>query len=384
MKNYLVVTPFFPNNKSFRGSYIYDQIKEIKNQTNYNISVIILNNFYKKSIEKYSFDGIECYTFNNIELPSFIFPGLFSFINKRRFKRFLEKNKLKINKEDIVHGHISFPSLFYLYFIKTNFDATTLLQHHGLDVLQLKTGRIFKGWLSYVQEKYLINTFIKYQQFLDLNIGVSKKVITNLESYFKNNIKSYVLYNGVDTSKFFPIKTANNETYTIGCVANFWKTKDHITLLKAVKHLESDYNLSTNLILVGTGVTKKSCVQYSSKHNLNVRYIDEIKHDELNVFYNSIDLFVLPSYDEAFGCVFTEAWACRKPFISVKGQGIEELLSKKQKSIQLIEKEDHEMLAEKIFRINQDDINFSFNNNLSIKHTISSFLTELKKINSDV
>ena len=42
------------------------------------------------------------------------------------------------------------------------------------------------------------------------------------------------------------------------------------------------------------------------------------------------------------------------------------------------------MLAEKIFRINQDDINFSFNNNLSIKHTISSFLTELKKINSDV
>ena len=380
MKNYLVVTPFFPNNNSFRGSYIYDQVKEIKNQTNYNVSVIILNNFYKKSCAKYFYNGIECFTFNNIELPSFIFPGLFSFINKLRFKRFLEKNKIKINKTDIVHGHISFPSLFYLSFIKTNFEATTLLQHHGLDVLQFKTGRISKSFLGDVQENYLINKFLKYQQFLDLNIGVSKKVIANLESYFKTYINTYVLYNGVDTKKFYPINTEKNETFTIGCVANFWKTKDQITLLKAVKHLHSDYQLSTKLILVGTGDTKKSCVEYSSKHNLNVKYVDEIKHDELNNFYNSIDLFVLPSYDEAFGCVFTEAWACRKPFIGVKGQGIEELLSNQQKSIQLIEKEDDKMLSEKILMFMQEEFSYSFNEKLNIECTISLFLTKLKKI----
>ena len=37
---YLVITPFFPSNESFVGSYVYDQITEIKNQSNFSIEIV--------------------------------------------------------------------------------------------------------------------------------------------------------------------------------------------------------------------------------------------------------------------------------------------------------------------------------------------------------
>ena len=37
---YLVVTPFFPTMGSHNGSFIYDQINEIRNQANFDIRVI--------------------------------------------------------------------------------------------------------------------------------------------------------------------------------------------------------------------------------------------------------------------------------------------------------------------------------------------------------
>ena len=71
-------------------------------------------------------------------------------------------------------------------------------------------------------------------------------------------------------------------------------------------------------------------------------------HRELNDFYNSLDLFVLPSYWEAFGCVYTEAYACGVPFIAVKGQGISELIPEKDVDKWLIDKGDFVSLSDKI------------------------------------
>ena len=44
---------------------------------------------------------------------------------------------------------------------------------------------------------------------------------------------------------------------------------------------------------------------------------EELKHTDLNIFYNQLDLFVLPSFNEALGCVYLESWATNTPFIGV-------------------------------------------------------------------
>ena len=75
------------------------------------------------------------------------------------------------------------------------------------------------------------------------------------------------------------------------------------------------------------------CKRYVKDNNL-LEYIyfeKEQKHSELNIFYNQLDLFVLPSYYEALGCVYFEAWATNIPVISIEGQGFTELVGEDEK-----------------------------------------------------
>ena len=104
-----------------------------------------------------------------------------------------------------------------------------------MDVLQLKNCR-FK-FLRRFQKKYLSYNSIKTLNKFDLQIGVSNLTLSKLRD-FKRYVKSqeYVLYNGVNTKKFYKIKNHNNNVFTIGCVANFWKIKDQLSLIKAFLH----------------------------------------------------------------------------------------------------------------------------------------------------
>ncbi|MDE7125839.1 MAG: glycosyltransferase, partial [Muribaculaceae bacterium] len=74
-------------------------------------------------------------------------------------------------------------------------------------------------------------------------------------------------------------------------------------------------------------------------------FVPTIHHDRLPEFYQGLDLFVLPSYWEAFGCVYTEAYACGVPFIGVKGQGISEIIPNEAHSEWLVDKGDYNGLA---------------------------------------
>ena len=71
-----------------------------------------------------------------------------------------------------------------------------------------------------------------------------------------------------------------------------------------------------------------SCKKYVNDNNLSefILFEKELEHHKLNKFYNEIDLFVLPSYYEALGCVYLESWATNTPFIAVKNQGVSEII----------------------------------------------------------
>ena len=74
---YLVITPFFPSKNSFVGSYIFDQLIELKKQTDFNIQVVKITSFF--STEKdYVFKDISVKIFRIIDFPGFIFPGVFN------------------------------------------------------------------------------------------------------------------------------------------------------------------------------------------------------------------------------------------------------------------------------------------------------------------
>ena len=367
-KTYLVITPFFPSKNSFVGSYIFDQINEIRYQSDFNIKVIKVVSAF--SVEKdYKFEGFEIMIFRVMDLPFFISPGIFNELNTNRFKSFL-KNK-KINDIIISHAHVSYPASY----LQNILDCKKIVQHHGLDVLQLLNGR--SNFIMKLQKNYLIRNTIRQLNQSDLNIGVSKLVLSQLREYPSYSPKDeLVLYNGVDTSKFYPIKGDVNRSFTIGSVANFWEIKDQITLIKAIELLILDGINDIQLKLIGTGKTLDLCKKFVKDHNLSefVIFEKERAHNLINSFYNEIDLFVLPSYYEALGCVYLESWSTNTPFIAIKCQGISELIPDYEINNLLADEKSPSSLKEKILGEYMKKRSFPFDEKYDIKNTIKEFM----------
>ena len=370
MKNkdtYLVVTPFFPSNESFVGSYIFDQLNELRNQTNFNIEIIKAVSIFS-SEQDYEFKGFNVCIFKTIDFPYFIFPAVFSQINKKRFFKLLKKNKIKNIKYS--HSHVSYPSAYLV----EDLVCKKIVQHHGLDVLQLLNGR--SNLIKKLQKNYLIKRTIRQLNRVDLNIGVSELVLNQLREYPTYAPKGeIVLYNGVDTSKFYPLYFTKNEIFTIGCVANFWEIKDQINLIKAVEAISLEGN-NILLRLIGSGIKLDECCNYVKEHNLEsiISFESNKEHTELNVFYNEIDLFVLPSYYEALGCVYLESWATNTPFIGIEGQGISELIPDHEKGNLLAIKQSVDSLKEKILGEYNRRRSYPFVSKYDIKSTIKEFV----------
>ena len=375
-QTYLVVTPFFPSEDSFVGSYVFDQINEIRNQSVFTIEVVKVTSLFSKE-KDYIYKGFRVSVFKTIDIPFFIFPGIFNWVNKIRFKTLL--NRRKIENVVFSHSHVSYPAAYLV----EDLVCKKIVQHHGLDVLQLLNGR--SNLIKKLQRNYLIKKTIRQLNKSDLNIGVSELVLKQLREYPTYAPKDeLVLYNGVDTSKFYPIEVEKNDIFTIGCVANFWKIKDQIGLIKSIEYLSLE-GKKILLILIGSGPKLDECCNYVKEHNLDsiISFESEREHSALNIFYNEIDLFVLPSYYEALGCVYLEAWATNTPIISIEGQGFSELIAEDEKNNLLAKQKSPESLKEKILGEYTRNRKFPFNEVYGIKNTISAFINSSFFRNND-
>lgn len=379
-KRYLILTPYFPSETSFMGNYILDQAKAIQENSKYNVTIVKLTSIFSTQ-KTYKYYGFNVRVFRLIDFPFFILPGIFHFINRIRFSLFLRKFGLHDDLA-VVHAHVCYPASYLAVSLAKKMDVKTIAQHHGLDVLQLNNGRF--RFLSRVQKSFLVNQSIKYLNEVSINVGVSSLVLSYLKEFkMYNPKKEIILYNGVNKDRFFSIPREEDNKFTIGCIGNFWPTKDQITLLKAIRILIQEKDVSDiYLKLIGTGTQLQECKDYVSHHQLNcVDFFEYQKHEELNHFYNTLDLFVLPSYYEAFGCVFLESSATKTPFITVEGQGIEELMTLEAKKHCLIKRRDAQELSNKIlFFYNNRSFNYPFKAQLGIDKLIKIFL---QKIESD-
>lgn len=348
-KVYLVVTPFFPEPGNFRGPYVLDQVKALQRVSDYRVVVIKPYPFWKKSLD-YEIDGIKVYRCPSWSLPSNLWQNKLSdYLSSKSLKKKLNEIGVDLNDIGVCHTHVASLGFYTISIKKSNPACLSVVQHHGFDVFGITDGKFanFK-W----HERHCISYGRDICNAMDLNVGVSKKTLDYVKSYPGVNLKKeYVLYNGVDTTKFYPLQhKEKNQKFTIGCIANFWPLKDQMTLIRAVGRLVKAGNDNIQVRFIGTGVTRNDCERYVKDNNLGeyFSFEDEVMHDQLLSFYQSLDLFVLPSYWEAFGCVYTEAYACGVPFIAVKGQGISEIIPEEDKDCWLIDKGDDERLAELI------------------------------------
>lgn len=381
---YLVVTPFFPEPGDFHGPYVLDQVKAIARTGEYRVVVIKPFPVWKKA-EDYEIDGEKVYRCPSWTMPSNVWPNRLSdLLSANALLRKLRSIGIQIKDVAVCHAHVASLGFYSLAIKRRNPQCLSAVQHHGFDVFGLTDG-IFAGkkW----HDRLCIRRGRRICNAVDLNIGVSKKTLDYVKSYPGVSLKKeYVLYNGVDTSKFYPPAVASkNARFTIGCIGNFWPIKDQMTLIRAVERIVNSGHNDIFVRFIGTGVTRSDCEQYVKDHSLvdYVSFENEVMHNQLLSFYQSLDLFVLPSYWEAFGCVYTEAYACGVPFIAVKGQGIAEIIPDDEQEMWLISKGDDEYLAVLIMNYMRSRHSQSLLMPASIDHLINNYLSFVIMIDRD-
>lgn len=370
---YIVVTPFFPSPESWRGAYVLDQVKAIQRNSDYDILVFHpQNSSYKE--ESYTIEGIKVFRFHFRSSPSFLFNGIFNSSNEKRFIKAFRRvfgtfTSVVSSQIAFVHCHTSPYAIYGFALKKLAPQAKVLVQHHDLDPFSIRT-----GFLAHWKPNALFrakNTLDLINR-ADLNICISTPCKNNLLAFPKarpdesyqgylqalrpleglphiTNKNIYILYNGVDTSIFSP-KNKGDSIYRIGCISNFQDIKSHITLIKAFEVLIKDGHNNMRLSLLGSGETRPMCEDYIRSHALSdyVEWPEEVSHNELPEYYHTLDIFVLPSIFEGFGCVYTEAYACGIPFIGVYNQGAAECIEPNEQDKWLIHAFDYRKLAELI------------------------------------
>lgn len=368
---YLVVTPFFPTPDSFRGPFVYDQVRAIRRESDYEV-VVYHPTGSRDSNTCYTYGDELVHLFKIKQTPSNLFCGIFDKHNCKSLIEALRRDGVDIDRIRYVHCHTMPFGCYGMALKKQNPDLKVIVQHHSRDPYSLLYGKL-ASWKFNLYYRYRHS--LKIAESVDLHVCVSKIIEDNLlkfprasvlEDYkpYLNRISplrrvkspliknSCVLYNGVDCSKFYVEHKAEilqQYDIRIGCIGNFSTLKDQISLIKAVEILKEN-EVFPCLTLIGSGECLEFCKQYVDLKNLHkyVTFLEEVDHSLLREYYNKLDLFVLPSVYEGFGCVFAEAYACGVPFMICEGQGATELIRDDETNLWVLKKHSPKDIAAKI------------------------------------
>ena len=139
------------------------------------------------------------------------------------------------------------------------------------------------------------------------------------------NIK--IIYNGVDTQKFFPLEKTFNSPLKIVCSARLIKRKGQDILIKAIAKLK-EKGIIYRLNLIGEGDEKDNYKRLAADLNVadQICFCGYIKREKMPEIYQKADIFVLPSYNEGMSNALLEAMACGLPVVVTDVGGTEELV----------------------------------------------------------
>ena len=370
-KLYLMVTPYFPRpDNEWTCSFTYDQAVAIEKTGRYR--VVIINPNYNGN---YAFKDIQVLGFKERHAGRWLVSSLYDWLNARQMFRILLANGISPEEIVVAHGHLITSASYVWYLKQKNKKIKALLQIHDPDPygMLLGTGRL--GWLKKVL--YFIHHRALAEQ-MDLMIAISqnvakviveapqqsvfntyipmKRAMRVLQSFRRAHVRRVdILPNGVNRGIFsegdgdYRVQRLTH-SFTIGCVAVFRDWKDQLTLLHAIECLRQRIpDVMVKLVGVHhSGTMMADCQKLIEEKNLPVEIIPSVNHTDLPGFYRSLDLFVLPSYFEGFGCVFLEAWSCGTPFITCEGQGMDDYIAFEDRALWLCKQQDPQDLAQKI------------------------------------
>lgn len=394
---YLVITSFFPTPASWRGPYVYDQVRALMADGRYEVVVLKPITLWSNEVD-YEIGGVRVHYFGMLPMPSYFLDGLTDWVGAAGFLRRVKDLGIALGDIAVIHAHTVNAAAYALAAKTYNQSIQVVMQHHGLDPFMVLNGRL-ADWR--VNARFRARHSIRVFNAVDLHLCISSSVRDSLLAFphareaevyrpYLERMQEmeglpavrpqslYVLHNGVDTTYFRPLANPKeiDSCFRIGCIANFMDCKDYPTLLRAFNRLVKTGHTHYRLSIIGSGSTKEACLGFIRENGLTdyVEWHDEVSHQQLPVFYQSLDLFVMPSIFEGFGCVYTEAYACGVPFMACRDQGAAELIADEEMDQWTIQAGDDEKLSQIIADYDQTRATQHLKGDIAIRPLVGKYL----------
>ena len=227
---------------------------------------------------------------------------------------------------DLIHAHFAYREGLVGLLAKAKTKKPLIVTCHGYDIL-------FEPTIKYgVRLSRRINSIVhKVLNSADAILTASKATFNECKKIVSDTDKIYLIPNGVDVEKFNPHINGFNirrkhriEGYTVVFTLRGHVPKNGLEyLIKAVPRVLSE---KKNVIFVigGDGPLRRYHERLATKLNVKEKIIFTgiIPQNLVPYYYAMSDIVVVPSLQEAFGLVVTEAMACGKPVIGTRVGGI--------------------------------------------------------------
>ncbi len=347
----LIIVNDFPNEDNSYGANIFvkEQLKAMQKFVD-EINVVVplprgIELKRKTSYQNYSIGHRIHVHFVKYSNP--LFPLAYSklkgewvWVESRAVSKFIKKKGIEF---DLIHAHYSWPSGAVAVRLKEEFGVPVVITEH--------TSQTFRRFIE-AKDPLIIETWRGADAIIRVRRG-------DIEEFKRAGVETPVFYipNGFDGDKFVPINKKEArmrldlplDKKIVLNVANMYsEVKGHKYLITAFKKV-SEKRDDVLLILVGDGKLRGKLESLAGRLLLKERVIfaGAKPHNEIPLWMNAADLFVLPSLSEGNPTVMFEALGVGLPFVGTAVGGVPEVITSEEYGL-LCPPKDPECLAEKI------------------------------------
>lgn len=356
--NLLVISDRYPHEKdTISSSFVKSQVDCLKKYFDH-VDVIALTPFVPRLLSRSSFMNprwrrdafAQDYEYENVRVSfARYFTMPFEFSRRRRgddaFRAVEKIIKTKKICFDLIHAHFTYPSGYVGAKLKEDYKKPMILTvHEDRDGL---LNEIFSN------NKNIIYTW----NSADKIIRVNEKDLMEFKKLHIDDTKLAFLPNGYSQDLFLPMDSNNAriklklplDRVILVNIASLEAYKGQKYIIEAMKKILNTRQ-DIMLYIIGQGSLRNSLQSLINEYGLQDNVIlagGNKPREEIPLWMNACDIFILPSLSEGNPTVMFEALGCGRPFIGTNVGGIPEIIINDKLGI-LVEPRDAKGLAEAV------------------------------------
>jgi len=262
-------------------------------------------------------------------------------------------NIVRLHNINIIHSHFAYQEGFVGYLSKNSLKRKKLIVTlHGNDILTEPS----VGYGIRLDKRYDI-IVKKVLEIADAIIVASKAVFNEVVKLSNKSVdKIYLIPNGVDINKFNPNVKASvirdklhiEDKFVVFTARHHRPVYGIEFLIKAIPFVLKERK-DVVFVIGGDGPLRSYHDELAFKLGIRdkVVFTGHVPFNEMPLYYATSDVVVVPSLQEAWGLIVTEAMACGKPVIGTRVGGIVDQVIDGFNGF-LVPPRDHEAIAKKI------------------------------------